>query len=368
MTMQAAATEASKASPSRLEALPNRVYRLRTLGMGLSLLPIGAVLHEIGAAWPAWAWSIFCSLAWPHLAYQWAVRSADPFRAELRNLTIDSAIASSLVPLMHFNLLPSAMLLTVVSADKINTGIRGLWLRSLPGMALGMVAMAALTGLSMQAATSTAVLLACLPVLIIHTLAVSMSSYRLIRKVQSQNVLLDELTRVDSLTGLESRGHWQEQVSSLLASHLAGDAQASMLLVDVDLFKQINDRHGHATGDDVLRAIAIAIKTSLPPGSHAGRIGGDEFAVAVPVGGPSAREVASRILAKVEALEFARIPPLRCSVSIGIAEPAADDSSLRAWLESADHALYRAKAGGRNRSASRDPSRHQASVQTSPVT
>lgn len=362
MTMRAATSEASNASPMRLQALPKRIYRFRTLGMGLGFLPIAVVLMELHAPAPYWAWAIGCCLLWPHLAFQLASRNADPFRAELRNLTIDSAIAGSLVPLMHFNLLPSVALLTMASADKINTGVRGLWLRSLPGMLLGMLAIGLLTGFSMSLATSTVVLVATLPLLIIHTLAVSLSSYQLIRKVQSQNVRLDELSRVDSLTGLESRGHWQEQVGLLLTSYMAGTAQASMLLIDVDLFKQINDRHGHATGDDVLRAIAVAIETALPPGSHAGRIGGDEFAVAVPVDGRSANDVASSILARVEALQFARIPPLRCSVSIGIAEPATDDPSLRAWLEAADHALYRAKAAGRNRIASRDASRQQAAV------
>ncbi|MDI1253110.1 diguanylate cyclase [Thermomonas sp.] len=362
MSIRAAATETTPASPIHLQTLPKRVYRFRTLGMGLGFLPISAVLIELDASWPAWTWAAFCCLLWPHLAYQLASRNADPFHAELRNLTIDSALAGSLVSLMHFNLLPSVVLLTVVSADKINTGVRGLWLRSLPGMLIGMLAVGILTGFSMQPATSTTVLLASLPILIIHTLAVSLSSYQLIRKVQSQNMRLDELSRVDTLTGLESRGHWQEQVSLLLASHLAGTAQASMLLIDVDRFKQINDHHGHAMGDDVLRAIAIAIEAALPPGSHAGRIGGDEFAVAVPVDEQSARQIASTILARVEALQFARIPPLRCSVSIGIAEPICGDHSLRAWLEAADHALYRAKAAGRNRIASRETTRLRTPV------
>lgn len=363
--MSTSATAATaKASPIHLQTLPKRVYRFRTLGMGLGFLPVSAVLIELGAAWPAWTWAICCCLLWPHVAYQLASRHRDPFHAELRNLSIDSALAGSLASLMHFNLLPSVVLLTVASADKINTGVRGLLLRSLPGMLLGLVVMAALTGFSFRPATSTIVLITSLPIMIIHTLAVSLSSYQLIRKVQSQNVRLDELTRVDSLTRLESRGHWQEQVSLLLASHVAGTAQASMLLVDVDLFKQINDRHGHATGDDVLRAIASAIEASLPPGSHAGRIGGDEFAVAVPVGESIATDIASEILVRVEALQFARIPRLHCSVSIGIAEPVNDDSTLRAWLEAADRALYRAKAAGRNRISSRDSSPPQILAQS----
>lgn len=356
MSIRATARETTQASPIRLQTLPKRIYRFRTLGMGLGFLPVATVLAELNAAWPAWAWAVCCCLLWPHMAYWLASRNVDPFRAELHNLAIDSALAGSLVPLMHFNLLPSVVLLTVVNADKINSGVRGLWLRSLPGMLLGLLAMAILTGFSMQPATSTNVLLASMPIMVIHTLAVSLSSYQLIRKVQSQNVRLDKLSRVDNLTGLESRGHWQEQVSLLLAKHMAGEAPASMLLVDVDLFKQINDRHGHIMGDDVLRAIAFAIEESLPPGSHAGRIGGDEFAVAVPADAHAARLIAGSILARVEALQFSRIPPLRCSVSIGIAEPIPDDPGLRAWLEAADHALYRAKAAGRNRIASRDES------------
>ena len=76
-----------------------------------------------------------------------------------------------------------------------------------------------------------------------------------------------------------------------------------------------------------------------------------------PVAEPAAIQVASSILDKVEALRFDHDPLLRCSVSIGVAEPVADDPSLRAWMEAADHALYRAKAAGRNRIASFDGTR-----------
>ena len=105
-----------------------------------------------------------------------ATRSRDPFRAELRNFVVDSLIAGSWVPLLHFNALPSAILLTVATADKINSGIRRLWLHALPGMLVALVAAAVLTGFAFQPATSMPVLLACLPILIIHTLAVSASS------------------------------------------------------------------------------------------------------------------------------------------------------------------------------------------------
>ncbi|RZA18211.1 MAG: diguanylate cyclase [Lysobacteraceae bacterium] len=332
----------------RLHLLYKRVYRFRALGMGLGLLPVAVVLGGLGAGWPAWAWAIFSGLVWPHVAYRIADRSKDPYQAEIRNLMIDSMLAGSLASLMHFNLLPSAMLMTVASADKINSGVRGLWLRALPAMAAGLLVLGALTGFAADFATSTPVLLACLPLMVIHTLAVSASGYQLIRKVQKQNLRLDELRRHDSLTGLESRGHWQEQVAALLDRHASSAQPACLLLVDVDFFKDINDQHGHANGDDVLRGIANVIRLSVPTGSHAGRIGGDEFAVAVPLALDDALGVAEAIRSGVQALALPLKSGLQPSVSIGIAEPPQADADLRAWVDAADRALYRAKAAGRN--------------------
>lgn len=336
-------------APARLRNLHRRTHRFRTLGMGLGILPVAVVLHELDAGWWSWAWLGACGLLWPQLAYLLASRSRDPYRAEQRNFMIDSAMAGSLAAVMHFNLLPSAMLLTVASADKINSGVRGLWLRSLPGM-FGMLALfGLLNGFRVDLASSTPVVLACLPLMMIHTLAVSASSYQLIRKVQKQNQRLDELSRYDALTGLESRGHWQEEVAALLRAHATAAQPACLLLVDVDLLKHINDRHGHATGDDVLRGIAGAIRHAMPAGSHPGRLGGDEFAVALPFGIDDARQLGERIRAAVAALEFPRVPALKCSVSVGIAEPPGRDADLREWMEAADRVLYRAKAAGRNR-------------------
>ena len=341
--------------PPHLRNLHLRTYPMRTLGMGLAILPVMVVLHELDAGWPAWAWTLFCGLAWPHVALLRAKSSRTPYRAELTNFMIDSAMAGSLAPMMHFNLLPSAMLVTVATADKINAGVRGLWSRSLPGMLAAILLCAWLFGFRTDIATSTPVLLACLPLMVIHTLAVSASSYRLVRKVQKQNMRLDELSRHDSLTGLLSRGHWQEQTSALLAAR----TPASLLLVDVDLFKSINDHHGHAIGDDVLRGIADAIRDAIPAGSHAGRLGGDEFAVAVPLALPETLHIAEGIRSRVQALALGDAA-VRCSVSIGMAEPPATGVDLRTWMEAADRALYRAKAGGRNRT-------HAASVETAPA-
>ena len=340
-------------SEQRLTRLPWRTYRLRTLGMGLAGLPAAVVLLELGAPPAAWAWVVFTCLLWPHLAFLLATRSRDPFKAELNNFMFDSMLAGSLVPVLHFTLLPSAALLTITTADKINSGVRGLWLRSLPAMAMALVVSATLVGWEVRLDTSLAVILACLPIMVIHTLAVSASTYGLVRRLQQQNLMLDELNRRDALTGLDSRGHWLAQAEALLQAHQQAGRPATLALMDVDHFKATNDRYGHTTGDDVLRAVAEQIRRGLPTGAAAGRLGGDEFAIVLPLAGGAATAFAETLRAGVESLEFPRFPGLRCSISLGLAPPPDAGLGLREWLEAADRALYDAKQGGRNRTAGR---------------
>jgi diguanylate cyclase len=341
-----------------LRSLPRRTWPLRTLGMGLGALPVLVVLRELDAAWPAWAWTIFGGYLWPHLALWLARRSRDPFRAELRNWVLDSFFAGSLAPLMHFNVLPSVVLMAVVVADKLNTGIRGLWARSLPWMAGGLVLGGLATGFAARPASSLAVIVASLPILVLHTLAVALSSYKLLRKVQRQNVQLEELSRTDALTGVASRGHFEAVAASLLGA--AGpDRPASLLILDVDDFKAVNDEHGHLRGDDVLRAIGGLLLRHAGEAGIAGRLGGDEFALAVPVDAAGAQALADQLHAGAQALRFEGAPGLLCSVSIGVAS-APDAPGLRGWLETADRALYRAKGRGRHRAGSGGESRREA--------
>jgi diguanylate cyclase len=317
--------------------------------MGLAALPVGAVLLENGAGWGLWAWLGFTALLWPQVAYGLALRHREPFRGEIRNLLFDSMLAGMWVPLMAFNLLPSVLLVTLATVDKISTGIDRLWYWSLPLMLAGALLAGALTGFEMRPVTSMPVMLACLPMLLIHSIAVSQASYRLVRKVKRQNRLLDELSRRDTLSGLDSRGHWQEQASMLLAQCAETGEQATLMMIDIDHFKAINDRHGHAAGDDVLRAVAGVIRHSIRTLDCAGRLGGDEFAVLLRGSDLVAAEnVAQRIREGVEALRLQSAPGLHPTVSLGLARADAPSAGLRVWLEAADRALYRAKSNGRN--------------------
>ena len=336
--------------PNPKRQLPRRVYPLRVLGMGLGGVVVGVVLWERNAGLAAWLCMAAISFVWPHVAHLLSRRSADPYRAEIRNLLVDSALAVVLVTLMHFNLLPSVLLVTLTMVDKITTGIRGLWARSLPGMAGAAVAGAAFNGFQWAPETSMPVILACLPVMVLHTLSVSLVSYRLIRRVSRQNQLLDELRRIDALTGLYDRGHWQEQAEATLRRHHATDEPACLVMLDIDHFKQINDQHGHTVGDEVLRALARIVLSNVRATDCAGRYGGDEFAIVLRgMHLDGATAVAHRIREQVQALQLHDMPGLQFTTSMGVATADHRHSSLRAWTNAADAELYQAKAAGRNR-------------------
>lgn len=335
--------------------MPRRIYPLRILGMGLGGMVAGVVLWERNASVMAWVGMMLPAFVWPHVAYLLTRRSRNPYRTETRNLLIDSAMAATFVPLMHFNLLPSVLLLTLTMVDKITTGIRGLWARSIPAMLAGGLLGTALAGFHWAPETSMRVIMACLPVMTLHTLSVSIVSYQLIRKTAHQNQLLDELRRVDALTGLFGRSHWQEQAEAALRRHHARGEPACMLMLDIDHFKAINDSHGHTVGDEVIRAIAHVVRGHVRASDCAGRFGGDEFAVVLPGMRPQdALAIAHRIREQIAAVRLRHLPELRITSSIGVAGASHRHGTLRAWIDAADAALYAAKNEGRNRVAS-DP-------------
>ena len=163
---------------------------------------------------------------------------------------------------------------------------------------------------------------------------------------------LESLATHDELTGLYNRRHFEVCMSAELARYQRHQRPLSLLMLDVDHFKSINDSFGHAAGDRVLARIgASCLAVGKRESDVAARIGGEEFAVLLPeTNADAARAVAERLRYVVRdnapVIDGRR---LEVTVSIGVAEAAPGVSQTQALMEAADQALYAAKRAGRNR-------------------
>jgi diguanylate cyclase (GGDEF)-like protein len=185
--------------------------------------------------------------------------------------------------------------------------------------------------------------------MLINTLALpflvmSMTKERLEREQR-------RLALADPLTGIANRRAFFERGERILRRAAFSKEPVALLLLDLDLFKSINDTFGHQAGDRVLQDFAAVVGAALRPNDFLGRLGGEEFACLLPnADAAQAAQAAERIRAKFGTYRLPDSPAeFRFSVSIGVAEAADFDFALPAMLASADRALYRAKANGRNR-------------------
>ncbi len=159
------------------------------------------------------------------------------------------------------------------------------------------------------------------------------------------------LAVVDDLTGLANRRRFFEVAERDLASCRRGGRPLTVLMLDLDRFKQVNDTYGHQTGDEVLRELAQRLAAEIRSTDILGRYGGEEFALALPDSdAEAAAQAAERLRAAVDGAPFlTRSGALPITISIGLADLHPDDADLDALLARADQALYRAKRSGRNR-------------------
>jgi diguanylate cyclase (GGDEF)-like protein len=153
----------------------------------------------------------------------------------------------------------------------------------------------------------------------------------------------------DALTGLPNRRYFDEFCSLLARRRRAEDA-VGVLMIDIDRFKSLNDRHGHAVGDEVLRAVGAAIGSTVREADVPARYGGEEFAVLLRnPSGSVALEVAERVRSAVQAIDLRELGVAAVSVSVGVAVAELPNEPIGELVERADRALYRAKRAGRDR-------------------
>lgn len=168
------------------------------------------------------------------------------------------------------------------------------------------------------------------------------------QRLTEQNILLRELAVVDELTGLRNRRFFDRTLQYEVDRMRRYDRHLSIVLLDVDHFKSVNDRFGHPVGDEVLKAVARCLERGVRKSDLAARYGGEEFALVLPeTGCAGALHVAERIRESIEVMDLSG---LKVTASFGVATVDGTwPGDLPGIVRAADQALYRAKHTGRNR-------------------
>ncbi|WP_027856205.1 GGDEF domain-containing protein [Marinobacterium jannaschii] len=171
------------------------------------------------------------------------------------------------------------------------------------------------------------------------------------RKLEEANGKLEALSRRDALTGLHNRGYWQECLEAEFNRFLRNRRKSSLIMVDIDHFKQINDRLGHPAGDEVISQLARLLHQHARKTDIVGRYGGEEYGVILLDTSARQAEIFAERLRRAAELMLVNYQGTEISftISLGIAEVETDQQGAAAWLAQADKALYQAKAEGRNR-------------------
>ncbi len=327
-----------------------RIYGPRIVGTAMCSISVIAALYPLSK--PEWLWSVLLvnGFIWPHVAYQLAKRSKIPYEAEQRNLVWDALFSGFWVATLQFTPLTTVTLLSMVSMNNVAAGGKRLLMRGLLAQGLGIIVAGVLFGLQFNPSVSPTQVYACLPMLTLYPMAIGMVCYQLAIKLSEHKRALSALSRIDSLTGLLNHGSWKDLLQLKFHKCQQQQSHATIALIDIDHFKQINDSHGHIVGDVVLRQLSLELRRNLRENDLAGRYGGDEFCVILPqLPLVQAAQAMERMRETFSNYRNPQIPDLRVSLSIGLADfqPSYTDASM--WLNAADRALYVAKDTGRNR-------------------
>ena len=331
-----------------------RVYLLRCLGNLVVGAALSIMLVEQGLSDTrdvAMVGALLCvTLGWPHLAHRLARRAAEPIAVEHGNMLVDSALAGLWVVAMHFMLVPTVLVLLMLSMNNLAVGGFRLFAGGAAAMTLAIAVGGMLTGFRPVPVQSSLVTFVCLPLLAIYPLALGKALYDISGKLMQRTAKLRELSERDSLTGLLNRVTLSRRLDDMIGAAGRDACTVRVLFVDLDHFKTVNDSLGHGVGDQLLQAIARRLASCAGEHDAVARYGGDEFVIA------AGRQHVSELRPFLDALLECIAEPvlvgereLYTEASIGVSTYPGDGSSAEVLLQKADVAMYRAKRLGRNR-------------------
>ena len=312
-----------------------------------------------------WALLAGTFLAYPQVVYWRALRAADTQKAELQNLVFDCFIVAIPTAVLGFPLWPTyTLLITTTMNNAFTSGMRAVVL-ALVAFAAGSLLGGSLAGFPVRPDTSIVVTALSIFALTWFLLSIGSTAYeralklrstreelkRRIAEIDALQVQLREQAIRDPLTGLYNRRYLQSTMDREMARCARDRTPMCVMLLDLDFFKRINDRHGHQAGDEVILSMAKMLSSESRQQDVPCRYGGEEFMLLL----PNMSLAAARQRAEDWRRRFAEMridaggQCIGTTVSIGIAEFPAHGKTAQALIECADQAMYRAKSAGRDR-------------------
>lgn len=170
------------------------------------------------------------------------------------------------------------------------------------------------------------------------------------RLLQNEKQLAEKLARMDPLTGLSNRRAFYELAEPIHQNALRYEHSLSVIIFDIDKFKEINDRYGHNIGDEVIKVVAEITQKLKRKGDISARWGGEEFIILLPETGiERARTLAERLRTNIESSGYQNTQmKLSFTISLGVAQLSEQDNSIEQLIKLADARMYQAKKNGRN--------------------
>ncbi|MGP3591966.1 diguanylate cyclase [Vagococcus sp. WN89Y] len=326
-----------------------RMYLMRILGTLLCFFPILSVLLELHR--PMWLLMLLAvnAFIWPTLAFLRARHSPVPLHIEHQNLVFDAAVGGFWIALMACSPLPSVVIATILLSDRLSAGGIKLLRTGALTMALVFLLSWLALGLPVSPEVTQRTMYATLPLIAVYMLALSALTNGIASQLRVKSRKLERIAMMDPLLDIANRRLLEQRVQLELTQLHTQPRQSSLMYIDIDNFKEVNDKFGHKAGDallvDISRILHVATRNTDTPA----RMGGDEFVILLPDTPPEeAKNVAQRIMQATAGMELGQEQVFRCTLSIGIASALPEMGSAAAWLKSADDALYKAKRLGKN--------------------
>ncbi|MBB1073280.1 diguanylate cyclase [Rhodoferax sp. 4810] len=347
-------------------------HRSRTFGFALLLVIFGLQMAQQGRSGGLWLALVLQLVVYPQVAFWRARRAANPLQVEVQHMWLDALSLGGWIAVLHFPLWISFAAATGAMQNlTLYRGARG-WFEAVGLLLLGCGLAVLATGWTLQPQTDGLVTALSIVALALYLFSIALDSQsRSVRlrdvrqelrakehalqlqlaEIQSLQAELRDQARRDALTGLFNRRHLGDLMTRELARCARDGQPLSLLMIDIDHFKRINDTHGHQVGDDVLRATARLLAERARASDMLFRYGGEEFLlVLLPADASVARDVAEELRQRYAASPLtADASPITATLSIGVATFADHGVTFESLVEAADQALYRAKRAGRNR-------------------